>query len=90
MEFGVGNAMSRPRLTVFAGADAIGANDDWRLNPDAALLAAAAQAIGLNPLATTSADSALLVDLAPGAYTVQVADVAGTAGVALLEAYGLR
>ena len=42
---------------------------------------------GRSPLASGSADSALLLNLAPGAYTMQISGVGQTTGVALGEVY---
>ena len=42
---------------------------------------------GAFPLPATSADSALLVNLAPGAYTAQVTSGDNTAGTVLFELY---
>ena len=44
-------------------------------------------AVGAFPLQASSKDAALLVELQPGAYTVQVSGVGGTTGVALIEVY---
>lgn len=43
--------------------------------------------VGAFPLSAGSADSAQIVSLSPGAYTVQVSGVGGTTGVALAEIY---
>ena len=59
-------------------------------SPTAVLVAGAAGlAAGAFPLASSSADSALLINLAPGAYTAQVSAASGGAGVALIEVYDL-
>jgi hypothetical protein len=44
-------------------------------------------ALAAFPLAKGSKDAALLLELAPGAYTVQVAGAGGSTGVALVEVY---
>jgi hypothetical protein len=46
--------------------------DDWSSSPTSAAIAAATQAIGTFPLPLGSKDAALLITLAPGAYTVEV------------------
>jgi hypothetical protein len=43
--------------------------------------------VGAFALPSTSADSAVLVTLSAGAYTVQVSGVNGTTGNALVEIY---
>jgi hypothetical protein len=47
----------------------------------------AAVTVGAFALPNPSKDSALLLTLAPGAYTVQVTSAGGNAGIALFEAY---
>ncbi|MBL9201052.1 MAG: hypothetical protein JNL39_11125 [Opitutaceae bacterium] len=81
--FGVGGTVADPRLTLFSGQNQIGANDNW--GGTAELTAAFAQ-VGAFALANDSRDAALLANLQPGAYTVQVAGVGGT-GIALVEVY---
>jgi hypothetical protein len=84
--FGVTNALADPRLELFregSGA-AIADNVDWG---GGAVLASAFARVGAFALAPTSRDAAILVTLAPGAYTVQVTAAAGTTGVALIDIY---
>lgn len=86
--FGVPGALRAPVLTVLDGASRpLASNTGWSTGGDAARLATVADQVGGFPLATDSADSALLVSLAPGSYTFQVAGRDGTTGVALVEAY---
>ncbi len=87
-QFGVGGALARPQLTLFNSAGvAIGTNTTW--GGSAALAAAFAQ-VGAFPLSANSADSALLVTLPPGLYTVSVNGVSNTTGIALIEVYEVR
>jgi len=63
-------------------------NSGWGGDPAIISTAASVGAFTWND--ASSADSALLVTLPPGAYTVQVAGAAGTAtdtGIALVEVY---
>ncbi|MEY2879243.1 MAG: hypothetical protein RLZZ15_1623 [Verrucomicrobiota bacterium] len=87
--FGVAGALARPQLAVFAGATEVARNAGWSASPDAAAIAAAAAQAGAFPLASGAADSALLISLAPGAYTAQVAGLGGATGVALVEVYAV-
>jgi hypothetical protein len=81
--FGVTGALANPRLQLFdATGQVIAENDDWS---GADTTAAMAQ-VGAFGFAAGAKDAALLVTLAPGAYTMQVAEVGGT-GVALAEIY---
>jgi hypothetical protein len=89
-DFGVGTALDDPTMTVFRGTTVIAANDDWERQADASRLPPAMAAVGAFPLKPGSRDAALLVDLPPGAYTVQVAGAGGTSGVALVEVYEVK
>lgn len=82
--FGVGGVVADPRLTLFAGPNERGGNDNWG---GGASLAAAFAQVGAFALATDSRDAALLATLEPGNYTVQVAGAGGATGVGLIEIY---
>jgi hypothetical protein len=88
--FGVTGALPSAQLAVFSGSTAIARNVGWSTSADAAAIALAGAQAGAFALAAGSADSALLITLAPGPYTAQVSGPAGTAGVALVEVYELR
>ncbi len=81
--------MARPQLAVSAGSTVLAQNAGWSQSADAAALAAAAVQAGAFALGAQSADAALLVSLAPGAYTAQVTGAGDTTGVALVEIYEL-
>ncbi len=88
---GVGGALADPSIAVLDTSGrqiAGGANNDWESGGSAALNAAFAAA-GAFPFAAGSRDAALVVDLPPGNYTLQVAGVGGTSGTALVELYDL-
>ncbi len=87
--FGVTGELADPNLTVFSGSSAIATNNDWSSGPNTAALVAAASETGAFALPNGSRDAALIVTLNPGSYTVQVAGVGGTTGVALVEIYEL-
>jgi outer membrane protein assembly factor BamB len=84
---GVQNVVPRPTLTLFSGLTSLATNAGWATNGNAADLRAAAQKVGAFPLIENSADSALLVTLAPGAYTVRLAGALDTTGEGLVEVY---
>ncbi len=91
-QFGVGDVLPRPRLQVFrAGTEtALAANTGWTTAPNSAAIAAAATQAGLFALAPASADSALLVTLAPGGYTTVITEATGGGvGNGLVEIYDL-
>jgi uncharacterized delta-60 repeat protein len=83
--FGVTDAINAARLEVYDVAGTlVSANDGWG---GANNLIQAAAASGAFPLTAGSADSAALLTLAPGNYTIQLIDTRGTGGVALAEIY---
>lgn len=81
--FGVSGAIADPVVTVFRGNSPVASNDDWS---SAEVVIAGAQ-VGAFPLATGTKDAAVVVNVTPGPYTIQVSG-AGT-GEALLEVYEL-
>ena len=85
--FGVNGVLPDPRMRVVHAGATIASNDDWGTNANAAAIVATAGTLGAFGLAAGGKDAALLLDLAPGAYTVPTEDVAGAAGVALVELY---
>lgn len=88
--FGVRETIAQPTLTVLTQAGTtLAANTGWTTSGLAADIRAAATRVGAFPLLERSADSALIVTLQPGAYTVRVAGVGDTTGEALVELYVL-
>ncbi|MEO6246518.1 MAG: Ig-like domain-containing protein, partial [Opitutaceae bacterium] len=85
--FGITGALADPKIDVFAGATVIASNNDWSDPSVFAQVAATSPIVGAFPLAANSKDSALVLNLTPGAYTVQIAGVGGTTGTALIEIY---
>jgi len=78
--FGVQGVLTNPRLDLFdAQGTKVGANDNWKDSQKDAI-----ESAGLAP--ADPAESALLIDLAPGNYTAIVSGVGGTTGVGLVEA----
>ena len=82
--FGVGEVLPRPRLVLQRGGTVL-ASQTGGLVP--APVAAAATRLGLFPFQPGGADVALLATLAPGAYTVALADAGGAEGNGLIEIY---
>jgi hypothetical protein len=81
---GIANPMSDPQLELFnANGNKIGGNNNWK-DTQQGIIAAT----GLAP--TGDSESAILIDLSPGAYTAVVSVASGAAGVALVEAYHLQ
>jgi alpha-tubulin suppressor-like RCC1 family protein len=86
--FGLPGALADPRLRVYRESAILAENDNWSAGGGEATVVAAARATGAFALATGSKDAALILTLAPGAYTAQVTAADGTTtGVALVEIY---
>jgi hypothetical protein len=86
--FGVEGYLADPVLTVFNSAGtSIASNDDW--GTSSAVVEPASAQSGAFPLSAGGKDSALVITLAPGSYTVQVSGANGTTGVALAEIYSI-
>jgi hypothetical protein len=84
--FGVTGTMPDPQLAAYDSTQTlVASNAGWGGDPQ---IAAAANAVFAFQFANpTSADSAILITLAPGSYTVQGSSVSGAGGVVLLEVY---
>jgi hypothetical protein len=81
---GVVNPLSDPTLELRDGnGELLLANDNWRDQQQSAI-----EQTGIPP--NDSSESAILADLAPGAYTAIVAGKNGAPGTALIEVYNLR
>jgi len=87
--FGVGGVLAQPNLEVISGSTIVASNVAWGTAADAAAIATAAVGITF-ALPAGSADSAEIVNLSPGSYTVEVAGVGATTGVALAEIYEIQ
>jgi len=84
--FNLTGTIPDPKVTIFNSSSAILAtNSGWGGNP---AITAANSAAGAFQFANgTSKDSAVLITLLPGAYTVQATSVSGTSGITLIEVY---
>ena len=80
--------MPDPQLKVFSGTAIIGSNSGWAGDTSIIKAAASAGAFPLND--PKSNDSAILLTLAPGSYSVEGSSVSGTVGVALIEVYDIQ
>lgn len=91
---GVAGAIADPVFSIYNDKSVIisgGSNDNWSSGTAAntAAVSAAFAKAGAFPFAEGSRDAALVIDLNPGSYTIQVAGVGGTGGVSLVEVYDL-
>jgi len=88
--FNVAGILAEPVLTLFSGSLSVATNTGWSRAANATEIRDTARAVGAFALAEGSRDSALLVTLPPGAYTLQIAGANDTTGVALVEIYEVR
>jgi hypothetical protein len=96
--FGVPGTLVDPRLAVYSSSTLIAQNDDWSTSQpinaqqstaSAAEITAAGQSVGAFVLGAGTKDAALIITLAPGAYTAQVSGANGGTGAAIVEIYEL-
>jgi hypothetical protein len=88
--FGVTQALPDPILTLRKGSQPLYVNDNWNTRPDAGVVRAATAAAGAFALPEGGKDAALLVELAPGAYTVVIESATpGAGGEILVEVYSV-
>jgi hypothetical protein len=87
--FNVPGTLSDPHLTLYSGNTILDENDDWG-SEQGAEKAAAFATVGAFPLPENSRDSAMLVSLESGAYTVIMKGASGGTGIALFEIYVLE
>jgi glucose/arabinose dehydrogenase len=80
---GIANPLANPRLTLVRSSDqlVVGTNDSWQAGVNASRL----QEQGLAP--SDPREAALMVELAPGAYTAIVDGAAGETGIAVVAVY---
>jgi len=82
-QYGIPNALSNPTLTLVRMSDnsVIAVNDDWVNGGNASQI----QAAGFAP--THPLEAAVMMNLAPGAYTAVVSGVNNATGVGLVEVF---
>ena len=87
-QFGVSGFLPTPSLTVVdSSKTAVASNTGWGTDPQSAATTAAGSEVHAFALAAGSSDSAKVISVAPGAYTVPVTGVGDGTGVALAEIY---
>ncbi len=89
--FGVPDVLAQPRMSVFREeAKLLRSNTGWTSDGSRHDLVVAAESVGAFPLAEGSADSAMILLVDPGLYTLQVVGVGAATGEAMAEIYVLR
>ncbi len=87
-QFNVPGVLAQPTLGIYDSSQTlISANTGWSTAADPSRLASVAASVGAFSFPTGSADSAQVVNLAAGNYTVQISGLNNTTGVALAEIY---
>jgi hypothetical protein len=87
-QFNVAGVLAQPTLAVLdASQTSLASNTGWGTGTNPNVIANTAANVGAFALTTGSADSAQIVNLKPGAYTVLVSGINGSTGVALAEIY---
>jgi hypothetical protein len=74
-------------VTAQSDGHTIGTNTGWTTGTSPSQITSIAASVGAFAFAAGSADSALVVNLPPGAYTMQITGVNSTTGVGLAEVY---
>jgi hypothetical protein len=80
--------LADPQLTLKdSGGTTLLSNDDWGSAANAASVETLSASVGAVVMVAGSKDAAILAELAPGAYTVDVKGTASGSGIALLDLY---
>lgn len=89
--FGIADAMRRPQLAVYNGDTLVATNEAWAPDEptEVRMTAAFDRAGAFRLIETASRDTALLLNLSQGAYTVRVKNGDQAPGATLLEVYDL-
>ncbi len=87
--FGVPSVLARPSIGVFRGAAPLRTNTGWTSDGLTRDLSVAAESVAAFPLVNGSFDSAMILTVDPGTYTIHLTGVGGTTGEALAEIYVL-
>jgi hypothetical protein len=85
--FGISDGLADPKIDVLVGTTPVASNNDWGQASTLAQINTHTAALNAFPLGAGSRDAALVTQLNPGAYTVQISGPAGTSGTVLVEIY---
>lgn len=86
-EFDVTSVLAQPSLSLIDGSGTVVASNTGWTSADPGLISGFGAAVGAFALSPGSADSAQVVNLPPGTYTMQVGGLGNSNGVALAEIY---
>jgi hypothetical protein len=85
--FGLSGVLADPKIDVLSGSTNIATNNDWTETASVAQVTSTSPVVGAFPLNGGSRDAAIVLQLSPGAYTVQVTGVGTSTGTVLVEIY---
>ena len=87
--FGIAGVLADPVLELYGSSSGslVASNTAWGTNSNAAQISEATAQLGAFALPSGSADSALLVSLLPGGYSVQLSGANSSTGLGLVEVY---
>jgi hypothetical protein len=85
--FGLTGLLADPKIEVLSGTTSIATNNDWTDAASVAQVNATSPIVGAFPLNAGSKDAALVLQLTPGSYTVQISGAGTSAGTVLVEIY---
>lgn len=87
---GLQNTLADPAITLLDSKGAvIATSDNWDEGGLNAEIRAATSVVGAGPFADGSRDAAMVIDLAPGVYSLRVNGSENTTGLVLLELYDI-
>jgi hypothetical protein len=89
-QFSVTGVLAETTLGVYNGATLIASNTGWGTSANPSQIVAVAAQVGAFTLSPNSGDSAQIVNLTAGGYTIQISGVDATTGVALAEIYEVQ
>jgi hypothetical protein len=85
--FGVAGVLADPKIDVMGGSTVIASNNDWTESTTVTQVNATSPTVGAFPLNANSKDAAVVLQLSPGSYTVQVSGAGTSSGTVLVEIY---
>lgn len=92
--FNMSGVIPNPKLQVFQSPGGheviIAENNGWTNTTNASAITAAGNSVSAFPLASGSADSAMLLTLPAGAYSCEMSGINGTTGVGMIEVYEIK
>lgn len=87
-KFGLGGVLANPQLSLYnSDSQLVASVGAWGGDPDLAAIMKQSGAFDLDP---ASADSAMLLNLPSGLYTIQLSGVNSSSGLGLIEVYELH